>query len=173
MPVLANPVVRSSARWNSSHSSIPAGRRVAACLGFLAMVAGCATASRDVPTAHVSPLQYGDYDCSQIAAEKSRVQTRLTQMGARLDEASSNDKALVGVGVLLFWPALFALGGTKEQEAEYGRLKGEYEALEKTAVQKNCTDPAAPRELVATGASSPASAPASPPPATPAFGSTH
>jgi hypothetical protein len=60
------------------------------------------------------------------------------QLGGRLDEAANNDKAIVGVGVLLFWPALFALGGTKQQEAEYGRLKGEAEALQQAAVGKKC-----------------------------------
>ena len=45
---------------------------------------------------------------------------------------------ITGAGIILFWPALFFLGGTKEQEAEYARLKGEYEALDRVAVQKNC-----------------------------------
>jgi hypothetical protein len=30
----------------------------------------------------------------------------------------------------LFWPTLFFLGGTKEREAEFARLKGESEALQ-------------------------------------------
>ena len=45
---------------------------------------------------------------------------------------------ITGAGLILFWPALFFIGGTKEQEAEYARLKGEYEALDKVAIQKNC-----------------------------------
>ena len=40
--------------------------------------------------------------------------------------------------MLLFWPALFALGGTKQQEAEYARLKGEYDALQQAAIVKKC-----------------------------------
>ena len=50
----------------------------------------------------------------------------------------------MGVGMILFWPALFALGGTKEQEAEYGRLKGEYEAIQQAAIAKKCTLPTLP-----------------------------
>jgi hypothetical protein len=30
------------------------------------------------------------------------------------------------------------LGGTKEQEAEYAKLKGEYNALEQASIQKKC-----------------------------------
>jgi hypothetical protein len=103
-----------------------------------AVIAGCATASKDVPTAYVSPMQYQTYDCGQISAESTRLQQRVNQLGGRLDEAASNDKAIATAGGLLFWPALFALGGTKQQEAEYGRLRGEYDALQQSAVVKKC-----------------------------------
>ena len=63
------------------------------------------------------------------------------KLAGRLDEAASNDKALVGVGMLLFWPALFTLGGTKEQEAEYSRLKGEHDAILETINLKKCASP--------------------------------
>jgi hypothetical protein len=50
----------------------------------------------------------------------------------------------MGVGLILFWPALFALGGTKQQEAEYARLKGEYDAVQEAAVIKKCPGAVAP-----------------------------
>ena len=62
-------------------------------------------------------MQYNTYDCDQITAENARLDSKVTQLGGRLDEAASNDKAITGVGIVLFWPALFALGGTKQQEA--------------------------------------------------------
>ena len=45
---------------------------------------------------------------------------------------------------MLFWPALFFLGGTKQQEAEYARLKGEHEALQQSAIEKKCPALVAP-----------------------------
>ena len=39
---------------------------------------------------------------------------------------------------LLFLPTLFAIGGTKEEEAEYGRLKGEHAALQQASIRKGC-----------------------------------
>jgi hypothetical protein len=59
-------------------------------------------------------------------------------MGGRLDEAASNDKAIMAVTLILFWPAAFALGGTKAQEAEYARLKGEAEAIHQAAIARKC-----------------------------------
>lgn len=109
------------------------------CLTSVALVlGGCATASKDVAGTYVSPLQYQTHDCDQIAAETARLQGRVVQLGGRLDQAADNDKALVGVGMVLFWPALFFIGGTKAQEAEYARLKGENDALMQAAVVKKC-----------------------------------
>jgi len=108
-------------------------------LSLAIALAGCATASKDVATNYVSPVQFQSYDCDQIQSEALRIQARVSQLGGRLDEAASNDKAIAGVGLLLFWPALFALGGTKQQEAEYARLKGEYDAIQQSAVAKKCS----------------------------------
>lgn len=113
-------------------------RQVAALTAIAVLLGGCATASRDVPTAYISPMQYQSYDCDQLSAEAGRLTQRVQQLGGRLDEAAGNDKAIMGVGLILFWPALFALGGTKQQEAEYARLKGEAEAIEQAAIAKKC-----------------------------------
>lgn len=101
-------------------------------------LAACATSSKDIAAGYISPLQYKDYSCDQLSAEMNRVSTRVSQIGGRLDEAASHDKAIAGVGIVLFWPALFALGGTKQQEADYARLKGEYDAINQAAIQSNC-----------------------------------
>jgi hypothetical protein len=106
------------------------------CSGLI--LSGCATSSKDIATSYVSPVQYQNYDCAQIAAENQRIAGRVSQLGGRLDEAASNDKAIGVVGALLFWPALFALGGTKNQEAEYARMKGEHDALQQVSIEKKC-----------------------------------
>jgi outer membrane murein-binding lipoprotein Lpp len=118
------------------------GRAVAAVVA-MSYLAGCSTAAKDVTTTYVSPTQFASYDCQQLAAEAQRLQVRFTELGGRLDQAASNDKTITGVGLILFWPALFALGGTKAQEAEYGRLRGEYEAVQQASIQKKCSGGAA------------------------------
>lgn len=121
--------------------NITMGRRlpkITACLIATVQLMGCATASKDVAVTYVSPTQYQAYDCPQLTAESQRLQVRFTELGGRLDQAASNDKTITGVGLILFWPALFALGGTKQQEAEYGRLKGEYEAVQQASIARKC-----------------------------------
>jgi hypothetical protein len=118
-------------------------KTIASILSVTIALAGCATASKDVATSYVSPMQYQSFDCEQLASETQRVAARVNQLGGRLDQAASNDKTIGVVGAILFWPALFALGGTKEQEAEYARLKGEYDAIQQSAIVKKCPGAAA------------------------------
>lgn len=103
------------------------------------MLCACSTASKDISAAYVSPLQFQNLDCDQLSAEVLRIQARINQIGGRLDQAAANDKTITGVGIILFWPALFALGGTKQQEADYARLKGEYDAIQQAAIMKKCS----------------------------------
>lgn len=105
---------------------------------FATLLAGCSTASKDIVPAYVSPAQYSNYDCDQTRAEMVRVSTRVGELTGKLDKNRENDNITTTAGVVLFWPALFFVGGTKEQEAEYARLKGEYNALEQVSIQKKC-----------------------------------
>lgn len=128
---------------------------------------GCATSSANIAASYATPMQYQSYDCAQLTSESQRIHGRVNQLAGRLDEAANNDKVLMGVGLILFWPALFALGGTKQQEADYARLKGEYDAVQQALVTKKCDLSYAPAPASATPATAPAGAtPAAPAPAT-------
>ena len=105
------------------------------------ILSGCASASKDIATGYTSPMQYTTYNCEQLQMEAGRLQSRIVELGGHLDKAAQNDKAIVGVGMILFWPVLFAVGGNKAQEAEYGRLKGDYEAINQSMNTHNCGAP--------------------------------
>ena len=113
-------------------------KAVVAAVATAVLLSGCATSSDKISASYVSPMQYQSFDCDQIAAEGSRLNQRVMALQGQVDKAASNDKALMGVGVILFFPVLFALGGNQQKEAEYGRLKGEYDALQQSAVMKKC-----------------------------------
>jgi len=104
----------------------------------MVFLVGCSTTSKDITATYVSPMQYQQYDCEQLASESQRIQIRVNQLGGRLDEAATHDKEITA-GAIIFWPALFALGGTKQQEAEYARMKGEYDAVQQVAITKKCS----------------------------------
>lgn len=111
---------------------------------------GCSTSSKNISASYISPLQYQSYDCDQLASEAYRIQSRVSALTGHLDESATNDKWIMAAGLILVWPALFALGGTKEQEAEYARLKGEHDAVSQSAVLKKCPGVTTPQPVTTT-----------------------
>lgn len=107
-------------------------------LALCGSLAACASSSSDIRSSYVSPIQYQSYTCQQLAEEASRVSARASELAGVQDSARTNDAVVTTVGVIVFWPLLFAIKGDKQTAAELARLKGEMEAIEKTSIQKNC-----------------------------------
>lgn len=101
-------------------------------------ISGCAKSSSEISSQYISPLQYRDYSCKQIEMEMQMLSRRVSDLGGQVDKTASNDSIQMGVGLVLFWPTLFFLDGDTPQANEYARLKGEFDALEKAAIQKEC-----------------------------------
>ncbi len=97
----------------------------------------CSSSPDKISAQYVSPLMYQSHDCDQIGMELRRVNRRLIEVTGAQEKEANNDAVAMGVGLVLFWPALFFLAGD-DHTAELGRLKGEYEALESAAIQKKC-----------------------------------
>ena len=116
----------------------PNTKRVIAMLTVTSILAGCADHPDKIPATYTSPMQYDGYGCKQIGAEMQRVSSRVTELSGLQEKAASNSDVEMGVGLILFWPTLFFLDRNSAQAAEYGRLKGEFNALEQAGIQKNC-----------------------------------
>ena len=102
-----------------------------------ANLSACATAPDKIQANYVSPTQYSNMDCDQIRAELYRVSSQVRVLTGQQRRKHTNDQVAMGVGLVLFWPALFFLigGDKKDQLAE---LKGQYDALDAAAIQKKC-----------------------------------
>jgi len=102
-------------------------------------ITGCATAPNKIGAAYVSPLKFKNYDCDQIAIEMDQVSRRTTELYYSLKKTASNDAWQMGLGIFVLWPMLLLIeGGDGPEAQEYAQLKGEYEALRKSAVEKKC-----------------------------------
>jgi hypothetical protein len=114
------------------------------------LLTACASNPDKIDAAYVSPLKYRDYDCDQVALEMDYVGQRTTKLYTRLKKERNKDNAQMGVGLILFWPALFFLeGGDGPEAAEYSQLKGEYEALRNNSIQKKCRiNSRSPEEII-------------------------
>jgi hypothetical protein len=102
------------------------------------LLAGCATNPADIQPTYVSPVLYQNLTCAQLAAEAQRVSTAAALASGQQKKQQGSDAAAVGVAVVLFWPALFFVGGDKGNAAQIAQLKGEMQAIEQANITNNC-----------------------------------
>ncbi len=109
-----------------------------AALGAAMMVAGCATAPDKIQASYVSPILYQNLSCEQLAAEAATVSSRAAQAAGVQSNKAGQDAAVVAVGMIVFWPALFLASGDGAAAADVARLKGEMQAIEDASNRKGC-----------------------------------
>lgn len=98
---------------------------------------GCASQPENINATYVSPVMYDHLNCNQIRQEMQRVSRHVHDITGQQEEEATGDAVALGVGLVLFWPALFFMIGDDKEE-ELARLKGEYDALEQAAITKEC-----------------------------------
>lgn len=101
-------------------------------------IVGCSSSPKNIDSIYVSSAVYNSYDCEQIDIEYARVRRKVAEVIGHQGGEAGKDAVAMGVGLVLFWPALFFLAGGNDQKEQLGRLKGELEALESAAVEKKC-----------------------------------
>jgi hypothetical protein len=114
--------------------------RTSLVLGLVAAtgLCGCAKNSNQITASYVSPYQYENWTCSQLADEAGRVNSRAAQAAGVQDEKATSDAVATTVAVVIFWPALFFVGGNDQQTAELAQLRGQAQAIEASARYKRC-----------------------------------
>jgi hypothetical protein len=101
-------------------------------------VSACAKRADTIAAAYVSPYQFESFTCPQLAEEAQRLSHRASQVAGAQDEKATRDTVATTVGVVVFWPALFFIGGNDQQTAELARMRGELEAIEQVSIRKRC-----------------------------------
>ena len=127
------------------------------------LLPACASRPDNVVASHVSTSRYADRTCRSLARELDEVQDALRTQSAKLNDKATQDAVVTGIGVILFWPVLFALGNNAGLEGDVARLKGEEQAIRKQMRDADCEVPpvkASPAEAAAPGPG-PSTSPAS------------
>jgi hypothetical protein len=124
-----------------------------------AQLAACATAPEKISGSYVSPAMYSGYDCIQLRAEMQRVSYKVDEVtGAQRSKARSDEIAM-GVGLIIFWPALFFIGMGSDRKAELQSLKGSYDAINEASIMHRCGLSDEPAKVADVAKAKPASAP--------------
>jgi hypothetical protein len=112
--------------------------QIAVAVSASLFICGCAKRPEDITAAYISPLAYEQYDCRQLGTEAQRVSARASAIMGVQQQKADNDAVAMGVGLILFWPALFFVKGGAETENEVAQLKGQMDTIEQVAIQKEC-----------------------------------
>lgn len=114
---------------------------MAAALGTLAVLAGCATAPGGV-AAGDQPGQFLHWRCEALHDEADRVQRRAVAVAYAGDLAGRRGAIAAGQSVELYWPALRALHAEGADATELARLERRHAALRGAVDQLGCAPPA-------------------------------
>ena len=110
------------------------------------LASGCASSSKNISKAYVSPKTYKTYTCDELAEEGAVITSRIEALAQSLDSEANKDIAQT-TGAFLLAPFTYGLslgilgsleGGDGPEAVEYARLKGEYDAAYEMAKQKKC-----------------------------------
>ncbi len=101
------------------------------------ILSGCASSPEDIEAQYVSPVSFQSYNCQQIFHELAEIKSREAYLYDEQEDHATGDAVAVGIGLTLFWPALFFLMDG-DKESQISRIKGEYQALEKVSRDKGC-----------------------------------
>lgn len=104
----------------------------------LLILSGCAKPPQQIGASYVSPIQYESYSCKQLGEEAARVSNRAAEAMGVQQQKATGDAVAMGVGLILFWPALLFIKGNGATETEIAHLKGQMETIEQVSIQKDC-----------------------------------
>ncbi|HEY1545814.1 MAG TPA: hypothetical protein VGG01_25710 [Xanthobacteraceae bacterium] len=112
--------------------------RIVAVALIACLLASCASSSDKIAASYVSPMQYDNYNCRQLADEAQRVSAHAAQAAGAQDNQATKDTIATTAAIVIFWPAAFFVQGDKQNAAELARLKGEMDAIEQVSIRKQC-----------------------------------
>lgn len=101
-------------------------------------LSSCASKPTDIEAAYVSSTLYESLSCERLREEATTVSARAIAASGVQQKKADNDAVAVGVGLVIFWPALFFAKGDGASAAEVARLKGEMKAIETASIKNNC-----------------------------------
>jgi len=112
--------------------------KIAITVAVATALSSCASKPTDIDAAYVSPALYESLTCDRLREEATAVSARAIAASGVQQKKADNDAVAVGVGLVLFWPALFFAKGDGASAAEVARLKGEMKAIETASIKNNC-----------------------------------
>lgn len=123
-----------AARHNACVMRRPVLFVVLSCL----LLQGCITRATDVKPSSTDPAEFLGWSCVRIDDELDTVQYRASDVAYAVDERAGNNILALGLGVMVFWPALMAMRPDGLEAVDLARLKGRFDALTQASRSAGC-----------------------------------
>jgi hypothetical protein len=114
-------------------------RLIITATAFSFLVTGCA--GRDAAPVTAYNAYDAQLSCSQIDAETAANNNKVSQLQKEKENATAANIAIGAVGLLLFWPALFALDTSDAQDVETRALNDRNNSLAYLKTTAKCNEP--------------------------------
>lgn len=108
--------------------------------GMSILLSACAQQPENISASYVPPTTYSNLQCDQIIAERNRIVHKVNELTGAQNKKANADAVAMGVGLVVFWPALFFLAAGSDKEAELANYKGHYDALTQEGIRKGCIE---------------------------------
>jgi hypothetical protein len=103
------------------------------------MGSGCATRSEDMAATYVSPPNYKQLNCRQLADAAALISERAFNLRGERDDSKHTWEIVPPSGApVVLWPTAF-MTNDPVRMAEYTTLKGEFESILQMSVRKGCS----------------------------------
>ena len=113
-------------------------RTTASAMALALIVSGCATAPKDIAPTYVSTMQYERLTCPQLQIEAQNVSNAAAAAVGAQQKKATGDNVAMGVGLIVFWPALFFMKGNGTDANQVAMLKGQMQAIQSVSDAKHC-----------------------------------
>ncbi|MGR3564095.1 MAG: hypothetical protein ACU0FH_14920 [Heliomarina sp.] len=117
-------------------------KKLISSIACCAILAACAEQPSQIDALYVSPNVYRDKSCSNLMIERNTIINNVNRLTEQQQKAADTDAAAMGIGMVLFWPALFALGTTDDKSEALATAKGNYDAITAQMHSRRCKVPA-------------------------------
>jgi len=113
-------------------------------ISFSALLVGsvflsaCAEQPDQVTRTYISPTTYQHLSCKQLISERTQLVTQVSTLTGAQKKKADSDAALMAVGMVIFWPALFGLAAGTDHAAALSVAKGQYDAIHEAGLSKGC-----------------------------------
>ncbi len=104
-------------------------------------MSACATRSFEIKPERTDARNYAAWDCERLNAEGDTLQQRAADVAYAVDARVGNNMIALGLGAMVFWPALLAMRPDGLEAKELAQLKGKFEAVQTAASQRGCAGP--------------------------------